>query len=106
MRPRNTEGTPVDPVPFLVAAALIFAVSYSFGPMYFVAFGVALPVAVVLSTGVFLAGTGLAYRSLVVNARPEMRSEISTYGRLRRILVITFLVVAALTLAALALSSP
>lgn len=106
MRPRNTDGTPVDPVPFLVATALTFAVCYSFGPMYFVAFGVELPVAIVLSTGVFVAGTVLAYRSLVVHARPEMRGEISTYGRLRRILAITFLVVAALTLAALALASP
>lgn len=106
MRPRNKDGTPVDPVPFLVAAALAFAVCYSFGPMYFVAFGVELPAAIVLSTGVFLAGTVLAYRSLVVHARPETRGEIPPYGRLKRILAVTFLVVAALTLAALAIASP
>ena len=40
MRLRNRDGSPVDPVPFLVLAAMAFAVAYSFGPIYFDALGV------------------------------------------------------------------
>ena len=50
MRLRNRDGSPVDPVPFLVLAAMAFAVAYSFGPIYFDALGVSLVPALALST--------------------------------------------------------
>ncbi|MFC7082051.1 hypothetical protein [Halorussus caseinilyticus] len=39
MRWGNRFGTPVDPVPFLVVAALGFLLCYTFGPSYLMAFG-------------------------------------------------------------------
>jgi hypothetical protein len=98
---RNREGRPVDPVPFLVVAAIVFAVCYSFGPMYFVAFGVGLPWAIAGSSAAFLAGTGVAYHRLVRTAYPEVRGEVSAGSRLGRMLLIGVLAVAGLALLSL-----
>jgi cytochrome b561 len=92
---RNRDGTPVDPVPFLVVAALSFLVTFSVGPIYAVAVGFSFPVAVSLSAGVFVATTAGAYVRFVWQARPAIRAEVPPHQRLSR------LVYAALCLALL-----
>lgn len=106
MRPTNRDGTPVDPVPFLVVTGVAFAVCASFGPMYAAAVGAALPVAVTLSAGAFAVATAGAYYALVWTARPDTRGEVAPRSRLERILVVTFVLVGGLALLALAIASP
>jgi len=101
MRLRNRDGSPVDPVPFLVLAAMAFAVAYSFGPIYFDALGVDLVPALALSTAAFLGLTALAFHRLVWAFDPLAREEVPPGVRFRRLLLAA--VVAALALVALAL---
>jgi hypothetical protein len=82
---RNRDGTPVDPVPFLVVAALAFLMAFSFGPVYAGAVGLSLPVGLALSAGLFVAATVGAYVRLVWNARPALRAEIPPETRLARL---------------------
>ena len=44
-RPRNRRGEPIDPVPFLVTTGLAFTLVFSFGPLYGLAYGLSLPLA-------------------------------------------------------------
>jgi hypothetical protein len=83
---RNRDGTRVDPVPFLVVAALAFLLTFSFGPIYAVAVGLSFPVGLSLSAGVFVAVTAAAYVRFVRQARPALRAEISPTHRLTRLL--------------------
>ncbi|UPW01726.1 hypothetical protein M0R88_06390 [Halorussus gelatinilyticus] len=85
MRPENRRGTPVDPVPFLVVAALGFLGCYSYGPAYLLTVGVELPAALALSTVAFLAATAVAYHRFVWLARPDLRGEVPPDLRLRRL---------------------
>lgn len=85
MRPENRLGTPVDPVPFLVVAALAFLFCYCFGPIYLMEFGAELAGGLGYSTMVFLFLTGLAYYRLVWTARPDLRAEVPAHLRLRRL---------------------
>lgn len=87
MRPENRRGSPVDPVPFLVVAALGFLGCYSCGPLYLMEFGLELPGALALSTVAFFGTTAVAYHRLVWTARPDLRSEIPARLRLRRLLL-------------------
>jgi cytochrome b561 len=82
---RNRDGTPVDPVPFLVVAALAFLVVFSFGPVYAGAVGLSLPVGIALSAGLFVAATVGAYVRLVWNSRPALRAEVPPETRLARL---------------------
>ncbi len=61
MRLRNRQGTPVDPVPFLVVVGLSFMLLLSFGPLYGQALGTSLDVAIAVSFGLFLSVSALAY---------------------------------------------
>jgi hypothetical protein len=79
---RNSEGTSVDPVPFIVVTGLSFMGCYSFFPVYFLSFGLSVPVAVVVTTGIFGALAAGAYSRLVWNARPEIRDEVPAGLRL------------------------
>jgi hypothetical protein len=81
MQLRNDQGTPIDPVPFLVTASMAFAVLYSFGPGYLLELGFSLPEALGVVTVLFLGTTIVAYHRLVRRARPEQRSEISASGQ-------------------------
>ncbi len=84
MQLRNSRGTPVDPVPFLVVAATAFTVSYSYGPLYLMALGMELAPAL-LACGVVVAGsTAAAYHRYVWRARPDLRGEVPAGVRLRR----------------------
>ena len=85
---QNRHGAPVDPVPFVVLCGLAFMISFSFGPLYGLAFGLSLPTALAASGTVFLAVTALAFYRLVWTARPpgevsvQMRAEQLLYGTL------------------------
>jgi hypothetical protein len=68
---RNSDGAPVDPVPFLVVAATAFLVCFSFGPLYGTAIGASLPLALVGSGLVFVGITAGAYHRLVRQHNPE-----------------------------------
>ena len=98
---RNRDGSPVDPVPFLVLAAMAFAVTYSFGPIYFDALGVSLVPALALSTAAFLGATAVAFHRLVWAFDPVVREEVPASVRFRRLILAA--VVAAPALVALAL---
>lgn len=106
MRPENRLGTPVDPVPFLVVAGLGFAGCYSFGPAYFIAFGVELPAALGLSTVAFVGATAVAYHRFVWTARPDLRGEVPPDLRLRRLLLAGLAVLGVFTLLTLPLLGP
>lgn len=106
MRPLNDRGTPVDPVPFLVVAALGFLVSYAYGPIYCMALGFTLPQALGLSTLAFGATLVTAYHRLVWIARPELRGEVPAGLRLRRLFLAALIVAGLLGLLALPLLAP
>ena len=58
--PRDRDGTPVDPVPFLVVAASAVLVVCSGGPPYLLALGLTRPVAVGLALAVAAVAGGRA----------------------------------------------
>ncbi|WP_135302135.1 hypothetical protein [Haloarcula amylovorans] len=98
---RNRNGTPVDPVPFLVVSGLGVAVSFSFGPIYVMEFGASLPFSLSIAGLVALGTAAVAYHRYVWTARPELRSEIPADVRLGRLLygmVVGFFFVVALAL--------
>jgi low temperature requirement protein LtrA len=97
----NRHGTPVDPVPFLVVAALAFLVSFSCGPIYLLALGLSLPTALAVSGVFFVLATGAAYRRMVLTARPELRGEIPAERRFRRLVYAAVVGVALLALLSL-----
>ncbi|WP_236035360.1 hypothetical protein [Haloarcula rubra] len=97
----NRDGTPVDPVPFLVVSGLGFAVSFSFGPIYVMALGASLPMALSVAALVTGLTAAVAYHRYVWTERPSLRGEIPAEARFRRLLygvVAGFLAVAALAL--------
>jgi len=82
---QNSEGERVDPVPFIVVTGMSFLVCYSFFPVYFLSFGVELPVAIALTTAIFLALAVVAYSRLVRSVRPEIKQEVPAEVRLQKI---------------------
>ncbi|WP_132059251.1 hypothetical protein [Halorussus amylolyticus] len=87
MRPENSLGESVDPVPFLVVASGGFLGCYSFGPPYLLEFGVALSSALAVTTAAFVLTTAVAYHRFVWTARPDLRCEIPADVRLRRLML-------------------
>ena len=99
----NSEGTPVDPVPFLVVSITGLAIVFSFGPMYLLAIGLDLPAAAA-GTSVALVGTTcLAYYRYVWRARPARRKVVPGPVRLKRLYYAVFVAIALLALLALPL---
>lgn len=82
---RNREGATVDPVPYLVVASLAFLLCFSFGPVYCLALGSSLPVAVAVSTLVFAGLAVGAYHQMVWTTRPELHGEVPAVQRLYRL---------------------
>lgn len=99
----NRDGTPVDPVPFLVVSLMAFAVSYAFGPMYFSALGLPLDWGVALSTGAFLGASGVAFHRYVWSFDPAIRDEVPASDRFRRLILAAVCCVGAILLLALPL---
>jgi hypothetical protein len=89
MHLQNRWGTPIDPVPFFVVVLTALATCYSFGPIYLLTFDVALPVALAVSTVVFLGVVGAAFYRLVWTYRPAYREEVPVGARFRRLVVTT-----------------
>lgn len=85
MQLRNRRGTPVDPVPFLVVVSLAFAVSYSYGPIYLMAFGLSLPWALGGSTITFLGVSVFAYHRYVWTFEPDLLDEVPIASRFKRL---------------------
>jgi len=72
MRIRNRNGTPIDPVPFFVVVGLAFMILLSFGPLYGLALGLPLDIAIAASTVLFIVTAIGAYYRQVWTARPEV----------------------------------
>lgn len=106
MRPENSRGIPVDPVPFIVVAGMGFLLCYSYGPIYLLEFGAELGGALGYTTMVFLAFAWYAYYRLVWTARPDLRGEVPAHLRLRRFVLSGFVVVGLLALLSLPLFEP
>ncbi|MFB6309461.1 MAG: hypothetical protein ABEH35_09035 [Haloarculaceae archaeon] len=85
MRLHNSEGTGVDPVPFLVVAAVGVAVCVSFVPPYVLALGASLTVGVASAVVGTVLVTALAYYRFVWTARPALRRERPADTRLQRL---------------------
>jgi len=102
MRLPNREGDGVDPVPFLVVAALALAVTATFGPLYFMAVGLTVGPSLAASTAVFLAATAAAYWRLVWTYSPAHRETVPAASRFRRLVYLAAL----LALGILALGLP
>ncbi|SFR30249.1 hypothetical protein [Halorubrum sodomense] len=85
-RLRNRRGEPIDPVPFLVTAGLTFTLVFSFGPLYGLAYGLSLPVALAASAGGFAGVAWLAYRQLVRSAPPADAGTLPVGLRFERLL--------------------
>lgn len=103
MELHNSEGTPVDPVPFLVVSATGLATVFSFGPMYLLAVGLDLQGAAAGTAVAFAATTALAYHRYVWAARPARRAAIPGPVRARRLYYATFAALAAVAVLALPL---
>ena len=89
MQLRSANGTPVDPVPFLVVAALALLVSLSFGPSYCMALGLPLSSSICLSVLGFFAAAAVAYHRMVWTARPDLRGEVPAAQRFLRLIYAT-----------------
>lgn len=87
MRPENSRGIPVDPVPFIVVTALGFLFCYTYGPVYLMEFGAELAEGLGYTTMVFLAFAEYAYYRLVWTARPDLQGEVPAHLRLRRLVL-------------------
>lgn len=103
MRLRNKHGRPVDPVPFLVVVVGTLTVSYSYGPLYLMALGLALEEALLACGAVVALVAGGAHHRMVWTARPELRGEVPSALRIKRLFYAAFIGVALLLLLALPL---
>lgn len=83
---RNRDGTPIDPIPFLVVALMGATVAVTWGPLYLVELGLSQPVAVGCSCAVAAGTVGLAYYRYVWLANPMVREEVPAGVRFRRLL--------------------
>ncbi|MFB6235962.1 MAG: hypothetical protein ABEH81_13985 [Halopenitus sp.] len=87
-RPQNNEGTPADPVPFIVVTGLAFMLTLSLGPLYCLAYGIDFPAALAIPGGVFVATAGFAYQRMIRLARPAHSAEVGSEGAFRRLLYV------------------
>lgn len=86
MELRNRDGTPIDPVPFVVVALLAVTVLMAWGPLYLKEHGVAEGTAVGCS-GALAAGSVVgAYYQYVWTANPAIREEVPAGVRFRKLL--------------------
>lgn len=101
MRLHNREGTPVDPVPFLVVSGLGFAASFAYGPGYLMALGASLPLSLAGATAAFGLTVAVAYHRYVWTARPEVHGPAA--ARFQRLIYGGLLAAGVLVLLALPL---
>lgn len=68
VRPRNRNGDPIDPVPFVVSVGLSFMLSFTFGPIYALSYGLSLTWGLAASAVAFALLIGVSYLQLVRSA--------------------------------------
>ncbi|ELZ41327.1 hypothetical protein C463_13819 [Halorubrum californiense DSM 19288] len=85
-RLRNRRGEPIDPVPFIVTAGVGFALIFSFGPIYGLAYGLSLPAALGASALGFGGVALVAHRQLVRSAPPADAGPLPADVRFERLL--------------------
>jgi|AntRauTorcE11898_2_1112593.scaffolds.fasta_scaffold35941_1 hypothetical protein len=86
MQLRNSDGTPIDPVPFFVVALLGVCVAMAWGPLYLKSHGVGEALAIA-SSGLLAAGTvGIAFHRYVWTANPNRREEVPVGARFRTLM--------------------
>lgn len=83
---RNTDGTPVDPVPFFVSILLAFLVTHAWGPLYFLALGLTLTESFAVVTSLWFAVVVVAFRQLIWEYRPAQRKHVPVELRLKKLL--------------------
>jgi hypothetical protein len=93
---RNSEGEPVDPVPYFVVTGLAFLGSYSFLPVYCLSLGTDTVVAVIVPTAVFVCLATVTYYRMVWTTRPNLQGEVPAELRLQRIVYTAVVVVGVL----------
>jgi len=86
MRLRNSNGSPVDPVPFLVAALLATMILIGWGPLYLMAHGIGQPLALGTSATLSVGVCGLLYYRFVWSYNPAIREEVPAATRYLRLL--------------------
>lgn len=86
MRVRNSEGVPVDPVPFLVVALLSGTALVTFATPYLMAFGVNVGRALVVSLTLSVGAAALAYHRFIWTMDPLAREEVPAATRFLRLL--------------------
>ena len=82
----NRDGTPIDPVPFLVVALLAAMVLIAWGPLYLLAHGLALVPSVAISVSIAIAACLVLYYRFVWTANPLIREEVPAATRYLRFL--------------------
>lgn len=100
MRLRNSDGSPVDPVPFLVVALLAAMLLIGWGPLYLMAHGIGQPLALGTSATLTVGTCGVLYYRFIWNYNPAIREEVPAATRYLRLLygiVIGVLLLLALT---------
>lgn len=82
----NREGTPIDPVPFLVVALLAAMLLVGWGPLYLRAHGFGLTVSVAVSVVLTVLAWLVLYYRFVWTANPLIRQEVPAATRYLRLL--------------------
>lgn len=100
MEVRNRNGDPVDPVPFLVSAGLTVMLTVSVGPLYGLAYGVAVKWSLAVSGLAAIGVSAVAYHRLIWTATPK---SVTVPPALRFERLIYIAIALALVLAALSL---
>jgi len=103
MRLANDQGTPVDPVPFLVVVLGTVMIGYSYGPIYLMALGFSVTEALLACTAVVTVIAGVAHHRFVWRARPDLRGEVPAKVRFKRLFYAVLIGVGSLALLALPL---
>jgi hypothetical protein len=85
MRLSNRDGSPVDPVPFVVVALLSGLILVSWGPLYLKEHGVSEGFAVGVSVALSVVAVGVSYHRYVWTADPQVRQEVPAVERYRRL---------------------
>lgn len=99
MRISNREGSPIDPVPFIVVALLGVMVAIAWGPLYLKSHGVDESVAVAASVALAAVAVCASFYRYIWSANPNVRAEVPAAVRYRKLLyaiVIGVIVVLAL----------
>lgn len=103
MKLSNRHGTPVDPVPFVVASLVGVLVSFSYGPGYLLALGFSVTGGLLVALSASAAMVALSYHRFVWTYHPEAVAAVPAEYRIRRLVYSALVGVGVLALLALPL---